>query len=149
MDATVPPAPAAAAPPAPAPSNNAPLALGAVAAAVVLFAVTRLGGSAPTLATLEQMSTPLDVALVNGRPSVVEFYANWYVIESAPCKSPGFGLGGAQTKRTGAVQALAVPAARWLVTQARAPWLPHWGLYHNPQPDSLTLLGRAGPLTQV
>lgn len=77
VDATVPPAPAAAAPPAPAPSNNAPLALGAVAAAVVLFAVTRLGGSAPTLATLEQMSTPLDVALVNGRPSVVEFYANW------------------------------------------------------------------------
>ncbi len=77
VDATAPPAPAAAAPPVPGPSNNAPLAIGAVAAAVVLFAVTRLGGAAPTLATLEQMATPLDVALVNGRPSVVEFYANW------------------------------------------------------------------------
>ncbi|GFR48538.1 hypothetical protein Agub_g10435, partial [Astrephomene gubernaculifera] len=59
-------------------TGNAGLAVAAVAAAVVLFAVTRLGGaSAPTLATLEQLSTPLDVALVNGRPTLVEFYANW------------------------------------------------------------------------
>ncbi|GIL44755.1 hypothetical protein Vafri_2258, partial [Volvox africanus] len=58
--------------------GNAGLAVGAVAAAVLLFALPRLGGgSPPTLATLEQMSTPLDVALVNGRPTLVEFYANW------------------------------------------------------------------------
>ncbi|KAG2491324.1 hypothetical protein HYH03_010329 [Edaphochlamys debaryana] len=58
--------------------GNAGLAAGAVAAAVLLFAATRLGGGpAPTLATLEQMSTPLDVALVNGKPTLVEFYANW------------------------------------------------------------------------
>lgn len=46
---------------------------------MVLFAVTRLGGGggAPTLATLESLSTPLEVALVNGRPTLVEFYANW------------------------------------------------------------------------
>ncbi|KAG2422653.1 hypothetical protein HXX76_015890 [Chlamydomonas incerta] len=64
---------------APAAGGNAGLALGAVAAAVVLFAVTRLGGggAAPSLATLESMSTPLEVALVNGRPTLVEFYANW------------------------------------------------------------------------
>eukprot|EP00198_Chlamydomonas_reinhardtii_P002260 XP_001691596.1 thioredoxin-like protein [Chlamydomonas reinhardtii] len=67
------------APPPAAGGNNAGLALGAVAAAVVLFAVTRLGGGggAPTLATLESLSTPLEVALVNGRPTLVEFYANW------------------------------------------------------------------------
>ncbi|GLC33247.1 hypothetical protein PLESTB_000355000 [Pleodorina starrii] len=58
--------------------GNAGLAAGAVAAAVLLFALPRLGGgAAPTLASLEQMSTPLDVALVNGKPTLVEFYANW------------------------------------------------------------------------
>ncbi|GIL76096.1 hypothetical protein Vretimale_5724 [Volvox reticuliferus] len=57
--------------------GNAGLAVGAVAAAVLLFALPRLGGgSPPTLATLEQMSTPLDTALANGRPTLVEFYAN-------------------------------------------------------------------------
>ena len=54
------------------------MALGAVAAAVVLFAATRFGWEeAPTLSRLEQLSTPLEVALVNGKPTLVEFYANW------------------------------------------------------------------------
>ncbi len=54
------------------------MALGAVAAAVVLFAATRFGGEdVPTLSRLEQMATPLEVALVNGKPTLVEFYANW------------------------------------------------------------------------
>ena len=56
--------------------NGGMLALGAVASAAVLFAVSR-GGDAPTLATLEKMSTPLEVALANDKPTVLEFYASW------------------------------------------------------------------------
>ncbi|EFJ49300.1 thioredoxin-like protein [Volvox carteri f. nagariensis] len=57
--------------------GNLGLAVGAVAAAVLLFSLPRFGAPAPSLATLEQRSTPLDVALTNGRPTLVEFYANW------------------------------------------------------------------------
>lgn len=76
------PAAAPAAPPAPAPSSsssggNAGLAGGAVAAGVALFLATRLLSGGPSLAALEQEALPLDVALSNGRPTVVEFYASW------------------------------------------------------------------------
>ena len=46
------------------------------AVGVGLFALTTLGG-APTLASLEKDAVPLDVAMSNGRPTVVEFYADW------------------------------------------------------------------------
>lgn len=58
-------------------STNAGLAGGAVAAGVALFLATRLLSGGPSLAALEQDAVPLDVALSNGRPTVVEFYANW------------------------------------------------------------------------
>jgi hypothetical protein len=59
------------------PSSGAGLAAGAALAGVVAFAAGRLFTGGPTLATLEQMSVPLDVALTNGKPTVMEFYADW------------------------------------------------------------------------
>jgi len=52
------------------------LAGAAASLAVVAFAVTRLFGS-PSLTSLEQQSVPLDVALRNDKPTMIEFYANW------------------------------------------------------------------------
>lgn len=53
------------------------LAGGAVAAGVALFLASRLLTGGPSIAALEQEAIPLDVALSNGKPTVVEFYASW------------------------------------------------------------------------
>jgi len=53
------------------------LAGGAVAAGVALFLATRLLTGGPSMAALEQQAVPLEVALSNGKPTVVEFYASW------------------------------------------------------------------------
>ena len=50
---------------------------------VALFLLTRTVGGVATLSELASSSVPLDVALSNGRPSVVEFYADWCEV----CKS--------------------------------------------------------------
>jgi thiol-disulfide isomerase/thioredoxin len=62
---------------APGPSSPALLAGAAIALGVLAFGATRLGGAGPSLAQVASSSTPLEVALANGRPTVVEFYANY------------------------------------------------------------------------
>jgi len=59
-----------------------------VGAGVALFVATRLLelGGAPSLGELAESSVPLATAVSNGRPSVVEFYADWCEVcqETAP-----------------------------------------------------------------
>jgi thiol-disulfide isomerase/thioredoxin len=67
--------------------GNGLLAGGAVAMGVVVFAASRLLAGGPSLAALESEAVPLDVALSNGRPTLVEFYASWCA-PSAPERVP-------------------------------------------------------------
>ncbi|KAI3435935.1 hypothetical protein D9Q98_001993 [Chlorella vulgaris] len=79
--------PASASPPPPSPSSSAPeepstsskgfLAGGAVGLGAALFLVARLTAGGPSFAALEAGAIPLDTALQNGRPTVLEFYADW------------------------------------------------------------------------
>ena len=53
------------------------LAVGAVGIAAVAAMASRVVDGAPALARLQQASVPLEAALYNDRPTVLEFYADW------------------------------------------------------------------------
>ena len=52
------------------------VSVGVVLSLLVVLSV-RAGTPTTSLATLAETATPLETALVNGKPSLVEFYANW------------------------------------------------------------------------
>lgn len=62
---------------APSKQTNTLIAGGAALVGVALFAFTRLSVGPATLNTLQQVSIPYEEALTNGRPTLVEFYADW------------------------------------------------------------------------
>jgi thiol:disulfide interchange protein len=53
------------------------LAVGAVGVAAAAVLAGRVLDGGPALARLQQASVPLEAALSNGKPSVLEFYADW------------------------------------------------------------------------
>lgn len=73
------------APEAPSQGNNW-LAVGAVSVAAAAVLVSRGFDGGPALARLQKASVPLEAALSNGRPTVLEFYADWCAVcnELAP-----------------------------------------------------------------
>ena len=60
--------------------RNFLIAIVAIALIVVLALGLRAETSSVSLAKLDQQSTPLEVALTNGKPSFMEFYANWCTV---------------------------------------------------------------------
>jgi thiol-disulfide isomerase/thioredoxin len=60
--------------------RNFLIAIVAIALSVALILGLRTETTSASLADLDQASTPLEVAISNGKPSIVEFYANWCTV---------------------------------------------------------------------
>lgn len=57
--------------------RNFIVALVAIALSVTIFIGLRTETASVSLSEMAEAATPLNVALTNGKPSLVEFYANW------------------------------------------------------------------------
>ncbi|NJM67141.1 MAG: thioredoxin fold domain-containing protein [Acaryochloris sp. RU_4_1] len=57
--------------------RNFLVAIVAIALSTILFLGSRQHNQQPSLSTLAAHSTPLDIALTNEKPTLMEFYANW------------------------------------------------------------------------
>ena len=57
--------------------RNLLVVLAAIALSVALFLGLRTETGSTSLGELAEEATPLEVALTNGKPSLMEFYANW------------------------------------------------------------------------
>lgn len=57
--------------------RNLIIVLVAVVLSLALFLGLRTGTSSGSLANLAAVAVPLDVALKSGKPTLIEFYANW------------------------------------------------------------------------
>jgi len=69
--------------------RNFLIALVAITLGVVLFLGLQTETSATSLDTQAEESTPLEVALSNGKPTLMEFYANWCTSCQAMAKDLG------------------------------------------------------------
>lgn len=57
--------------------RNFLIAMAAIILAVAVFLGVRMDATSTSLPQLAEESIPMDVALKNGKPTLIEFYANW------------------------------------------------------------------------
>ncbi|MBW4505875.1 MAG: thioredoxin family protein [Scytonematopsis contorta HA4267-MV1] len=60
--------------------RNFLIAMVAIALSAALFLGIRTQTTSVSLTQLDEQSTPLEVAVKNGKPSLMEFYANWCTV---------------------------------------------------------------------
>lgn len=116
--------------------RNLLIVLVAIALSVALFLGLRSDRSTVSLARLAQESTPLEVALSNGKPSLMEFYADWCT--SCQAMAPDM----AQLKQEYGSSVnfvmLNVDNSKWLpeILQYRVDGIPHF-VYFNQTGDAI------------
>ena len=112
----------------------------AVVLSVALFLGLRSETTSVSLTDLEKDSTPLEVALSNGKPSLIEFYANWCTV----CQKMAPDIATLETEYADKVNfvMLNVDNNKWLpeMLQYRVDGIPHFVFMDkNTQPQAETI----------
>ncbi|MEO0406136.1 MAG: thioredoxin domain-containing protein [Cyanobacteria bacterium P01_A01_bin.135] len=121
--------------------RNAVIAVAAVILSVALVIGLRSPASSTSLAALAAESVPLDAALTNDRPSMIEFYANWCT--SCQAMAPDMATLKAEYGDRIDFVMLNVDNDKWLpeMTAYRIDGIPHF-VFLNQQGESVaSLLG--------
>lgn len=122
-----------------APSNklqNIIVAIIAVLLAVALFFGQRLQQGNNSLAAQAAVATPIDIAIISGRPTLMEFYADW----CSSCKAMAPNLAKIKQDYSGKVEfaMLNVDNTKWLpeIEKYRVDGIPHF-VFFNQQGQTL------------
>ena len=112
----------------------------AVVLSVALFLGLRSETTSISLTDLEKDSTPLEVAVSNGKPSLIEFYANWCTV----CQKMAPDIATLKTEYADKVNfvMLNVDNNKWLpeMLQYRVDGIPHFVFMDkNAQPQAETI----------
>ncbi|UKO97625.1 thioredoxin family protein [Nostoc sp. UHCC 0870] len=111
--------------------RNFLIAIVAIALSVALFLGLRTETNSASLVNLEEASIPLEVATTNGKPSIVEFYANWCTV----CQKMAPDIAELEQQYTGKVNfvMLNVDNTKWLpeMLKYRVDGIPHFVFLNN------------------
>lgn len=116
--------------------RNFLIAIVAIALSVAFIIGLRTDATSTSLASLSQQSTPLDVALTNGKPSLIEFYADWCTV----CQKMAPDMAALESEYTDQVNfvMLNVDNSKWLpeMTQYQVDGIPHF-VYVNAKGEAI------------
>ena len=106
--------------------RNAAIALAAIALGLCLFFASRIQGEQVSLDFLAAQAVPLNVAQANGKPTLIEFYADW----CTSCQQMAPTIGELESSYSDDVNfvMLNVDNTKWLpeLTQYRVNGIPHF-----------------------
>ena len=117
--------------------RNILIALAAIALSVSIFVGMQGKTSSVSLETQAEKSTPLEIALSNGKPTLAEFYANW----CTSCQAMAKDLGELKQKYADSVNfvMLNVDSSKWLpeILRYRVDGIPHF-VFFDPDGRAIT-----------
>ncbi|WP_250123898.1 thioredoxin family protein [Chroococcidiopsis sp. CCMEE 29] len=111
--------------------RNLLIVLVAIALSVALFLGLKTQTNSVSLTALDEESTPIEVALSNGKPTLMEFYANWCTV----CQAMAPDIAELKQQYTDSVNfvMLNVDNSKWLpeMLQYRVDGIPHFVFLNN------------------
>ena len=122
------------------------IVLVAIALTVSLFFGLQTQNKAVSLTKLDEQSTPLEVALGNGKPTLMEFYANW--CSSCQAMAPDIAQLEQQYAESVNFVMLNVDNTKWLpeILQYRVDGIPHF-VFLNKEGETIAQTIGAQPRT--